>query len=128
MTLGYSPAMLEHVLDEALVWAIRDGRNELTWRDIQRARLSEEIGIGQPVARRSCGRPRPALETGQGPDPPSHLEEAPGDGRALKAGGAHHCDRLAGVLGHPNRACAFRQSADRARCGPRTSGAAWRWP
>ena len=50
MTLGYSPAMLEHVLDEALVWAIRDGRKELTWRDIQRARLSEEIGIGQPVA------------------------------------------------------------------------------
>ncbi len=50
MTLGYSPAMLEHVLDEALVWAIRDGRDELTWRDIQRARLSEEIGIGQPVA------------------------------------------------------------------------------
>ena len=50
MTLGYSPAMLEHVLDEALVWAIRDGRNELTWRDIQRARLSEEVGIGQPVA------------------------------------------------------------------------------
>jgi len=49
MTLGYSPAMLEHVLDEALVWAIRDGRNELTWRDIQRARLSEEVGIGQPV-------------------------------------------------------------------------------
>lgn len=50
MTLGYSPAMLEHILDEALVWAIRDGRGELTWRDIQRARLSEEIGIGQPVA------------------------------------------------------------------------------
>lgn len=50
MTLGYTPAMLEHVLDEALVWAIRDGRGELTWRDVQRARLSEEIGIGQPVA------------------------------------------------------------------------------
>jgi cell division protease FtsH len=50
MTLGYTPAMLEHILDEALVWAIRDGRNQLTWRDIQRARLSEEIGIGQPVA------------------------------------------------------------------------------
>ncbi|MEA2487506.1 MAG: cell division protease FtsH [Actinomycetota bacterium] len=50
MTLGYSPAMLEHILDEALVWAIRDGRKKLTWRDIQRARLSEEIGLGQPVA------------------------------------------------------------------------------
>lgn len=50
MTLGYTPAMLEHVLDEALVWAIRDGRRELNWRDVQRARLSEEIGMGQPVA------------------------------------------------------------------------------
>ena len=50
MTLGYTPAMLEHVLDEALVWAIRDGRRELNWRDIQRARLTEEIGLGQPVA------------------------------------------------------------------------------
>ncbi|MGH2820645.1 MAG: AAA family ATPase [Actinomycetota bacterium] len=50
MTLGYSPAALEHVFDEALVWAIRGGRDELTWRDVQRARLSEEIGIAQPVA------------------------------------------------------------------------------
>ena len=50
MTLGYTPAMLEHILDEALVWAIRENRRELNWRDIQRARLSEEIGLAQPVA------------------------------------------------------------------------------
>ncbi|MDQ4124156.1 MAG: AAA family ATPase [Actinomycetota bacterium] len=50
MTLGYSPAMLEHVLDEALVWALRDDRRELNWRDVQRARLTQEIGIAQPVA------------------------------------------------------------------------------
>ena len=50
MTLGHTPAMLEHILDEALVWAIREGRRELSWRDIQRARLSEEIGLAQPVA------------------------------------------------------------------------------
>jgi ATP-dependent Zn protease len=49
MTLGYSPAMLEHIVDESLVWALRDGRRELTWRDIMRARLSEEIGIAQPT-------------------------------------------------------------------------------
>ncbi len=49
MTLGYTPAMLEHVLDEALVWAIRDGRRELNWKDIQRARLTQEIGLAQPV-------------------------------------------------------------------------------
>ena len=50
MTMGYTPAMIEHVLDEALVWALRDGRRALTWKDILRARLSEEIGLGQPVA------------------------------------------------------------------------------
>ncbi|MGH2774581.1 MAG: AAA family ATPase [Actinomycetota bacterium] len=50
MTLGYSPAMLEHILDEALMWAIRESRRELNWRDVQRARLSEEIGLAQPVA------------------------------------------------------------------------------
>ena len=50
MTLGYSPAMLEHILDEALMWAIRESRRKLNWRDIQRARLSEEIGLAQPVA------------------------------------------------------------------------------
>lgn len=50
MSIGYSPAMLEHILDEALVWALREGRRELSWRDVQRARLSEEIGLAQPVA------------------------------------------------------------------------------
>ena len=50
MTLGYSPAMLEHVLDEAIVWALRDGRRAFNWRDVQRARLTEEIGLGQPTA------------------------------------------------------------------------------
>jgi cell division protease FtsH len=49
MTLGYTPAMLEHILDESLVWALREGRRELGWRDVQRARLSEEIGLAQPT-------------------------------------------------------------------------------
>jgi len=50
MTLGYTPAMLEHVLDESIVWALRDGRRAFNWRDLQRARLTEEIGLGQPTA------------------------------------------------------------------------------
>jgi ATP-dependent Zn protease len=49
MSLGYSPAMLEHIVDESLVWALRDGRRKLAWRDIMRARLSEEIGLAQPT-------------------------------------------------------------------------------
>jgi ATP-dependent Zn protease len=48
-TFGYSPAMLVHVLDEALVWALRRGATEMSWEDLQHAKLTEEIGLAQPV-------------------------------------------------------------------------------
>ena len=41
--------MIEHLLDEALVNALRRGDRAMTIRDIERARLTEEIGLGQPV-------------------------------------------------------------------------------
>ena len=50
MTFGYSPAMLEHLLDEALVWALRRGAEALSWDDIQQAKMTEEIGLAQPVS------------------------------------------------------------------------------
>ncbi len=50
MTLGYSPVMIEHLLDEALVWALRRGAEHLNWDDIQKAKMTEEIGLAQPVA------------------------------------------------------------------------------
>ena len=49
MTFGYSPVMLEHLLDEALVWALRRGASQLGWNDIQQARMTEELGLKQPV-------------------------------------------------------------------------------
>jgi ATP-dependent Zn protease len=49
MTIGYSPVMIEHVLDEALVWALRDARESMSWTDVQQAKLTEEIGLKQPV-------------------------------------------------------------------------------
>ena len=49
MTAGYSPVMIEHLLDEALVWALRRGANRLSWDDIQQAKMTEEIGLAQPV-------------------------------------------------------------------------------
>jgi len=49
MTFGYSPVMIEHVLDEALVWALRRGDDRLSWDDIQKAKMTEEIGLAQPV-------------------------------------------------------------------------------
>ena len=49
MTSGYSPVMIEHVLDEALVWALRRGASRLNWADVQKAKMTEEIGLAQPV-------------------------------------------------------------------------------
>jgi cell division protease FtsH len=46
-TLGYSPVMVEHLLDEALLVALRDGRDAMTLEDIYEAKLTEEIGLGQ---------------------------------------------------------------------------------
>ena len=50
VTQGYSPVMIEHLLDEALVNAVRRGEHALTWPDVEKARLVEEVGMGQPVA------------------------------------------------------------------------------
>jgi ATP-dependent Zn protease len=47
ITAGYSPAMLEHLLDEALVWALRRGADRLSWGDLTRAKMTAEIGLAQ---------------------------------------------------------------------------------
>jgi cell division protease FtsH len=50
LTFGYTPVMIEHLLDEALIWALRAGRDGMRWADVNQAKLSEEIGLTQPVA------------------------------------------------------------------------------
>ncbi|HVT78445.1 MAG TPA: AAA family ATPase [Acidimicrobiales bacterium] len=49
MTAGFTPVMIEHVLDEALVWALRRGATRLSWGDVQHAKMTEDVGVGQPV-------------------------------------------------------------------------------
>jgi ATP-dependent Zn protease len=49
ITQGYTPVMIEHLLDEALVNAVRRGDVRMNWKDVERARLTEEVGMGQPV-------------------------------------------------------------------------------
>ncbi len=49
LTAGYSPVMIEHLMDEALVWALRRGDSGLSWNDLQQAKMTEEIGLAQPV-------------------------------------------------------------------------------
>ncbi len=49
LTAGYSPVMIEHLMDEALIWALRRGASRLSWDDLQHAKMTEEIGLAQPV-------------------------------------------------------------------------------
>jgi ATP-dependent Zn protease len=48
-TLGYSPASLERLFDEALLLALRDNRRALAAADLRRARVEIEIGLPEPV-------------------------------------------------------------------------------
>jgi len=49
ITHGYTPVMIEHLLDEALINAVRRGDVQMNWKDVEQARLTEEVGLGQPV-------------------------------------------------------------------------------
>lgn len=48
-TLGYSPVMIENLLDESLLTALREGRDGFSAEDVARARLTAEVGLGSPV-------------------------------------------------------------------------------
>jgi ATP-dependent Zn protease len=48
-TFGATPVLIEHLLDEALVLALKDGRDALTWSDVQGARLTAQVGLRNPV-------------------------------------------------------------------------------
>jgi ATP-dependent Zn protease len=48
-TFGYTPVMIEHLFDEALLVALRNGRTEMSVTDIHEAKLTEELGFKQPV-------------------------------------------------------------------------------
>lgn len=48
-TFGYTPVMIEHLMDEALIHALRGGREALSWEDLQAARLTEEVGLKNPT-------------------------------------------------------------------------------
>jgi cell division protease FtsH len=49
ITNGYSPAMIEGLMDEALIRAVRRRADVMSWSDIEQARLVMEVGLGQPV-------------------------------------------------------------------------------
>lgn len=48
-TNGWTPVMVEHLLDEALVNALRRGARAMSFEDVEHARITEMVGIGHPV-------------------------------------------------------------------------------
>jgi ATP-dependent Zn protease len=48
-SFGYTPVMIEHLFDEALLVALRDGRREMNFSDVMEAKFTEEIGLKQAV-------------------------------------------------------------------------------
>jgi cell division protease FtsH len=46
-TQGYSPAAIKGLVNEALIIALQDGRKELCWDDLWKAKVAEEIGLVQ---------------------------------------------------------------------------------
>jgi len=48
-TFGYTPVMIEHLFDEGLLVALREGRREVNFDDVIEAKFNEEIGLKQPV-------------------------------------------------------------------------------
>jgi ATP-dependent Zn protease len=49
VTQGYTPVMIEQLFDEALVNAVRRGDSKMNWKDVEGARLTLSVGLGQPV-------------------------------------------------------------------------------
>ena len=48
-TLGFTPVMIEHLFDESLLLALREGRDAMTVSDVYQAKLNEQVGLAQPV-------------------------------------------------------------------------------
>ena len=48
-TLGYTPVMIEHLFDEALLVTLKGGRDAMGLSDVYEAKLSDEIGLAQPT-------------------------------------------------------------------------------
>jgi cell division protease FtsH len=48
-TLGYTPVMIEHLFDEALLVGLKSARDAMRVSDVYEAKLAEEVGLAQPT-------------------------------------------------------------------------------
>jgi len=48
-TYGFSPAQIKNLVNEALIFALVDGRDKLNFNDLWTAKVTEEIGLKEPT-------------------------------------------------------------------------------
>jgi cell division protease FtsH len=48
-TYGFSPAQIKNLVNEALIFALVDGRDKLSFDDLWTAKVTEEIGLKEPT-------------------------------------------------------------------------------
>jgi cell division protease FtsH len=48
-TYGFSPAQIKNLVNEALIFALVDGRDRLNFNDLWTAKVTEEIGLKEPT-------------------------------------------------------------------------------
>jgi cell division protease FtsH len=48
-TYGFSPAQIKNLVNEALIFALVDGRDKLNFEDLWTAKVTEEIGLKEPT-------------------------------------------------------------------------------
>jgi ATP-dependent Zn protease len=48
-TQGYSPAAIKGLVNEALIRALQENRDALSWGDLWRAKVANEVGLSQPA-------------------------------------------------------------------------------
>jgi cell division protease FtsH len=49
-TYGFSPAQIKNLVNEALIFALVDGRERLNFTDLWQAKVTEEIGLKEPTS------------------------------------------------------------------------------
>jgi ATP-dependent Zn protease len=49
-TFAYTPVMIEHLFDEALLLSLRDGRRAMSLHDIMEAKFNDEVGLKQTTS------------------------------------------------------------------------------
>ncbi|HUG85801.1 MAG TPA: AAA family ATPase [Euzebya sp.] len=59
-TVGYTPVMIENLLDEALIVALKRGRDGMSFGDVQQARMDIEVGLATPAPYTTAERLRVA--------------------------------------------------------------------